>query len=159
MTAISRFNSISSQRTRLPNLPWPWPPGGEKTSDWLRAVAVLEKHWQLSTFFALAVLLTVFCVTYLTQPVYEATARIEVDPAGEVFSLEGNAASSDAEYLETQAQILQSDAFGVEVIRKLHLDQNPEMVGKIKPSDSAVATPGAQYRRTTTYLAREVGAR
>ncbi len=114
--------------------------GGEKTSDWLRAIAVLEKHWQLATFFALAVLLTVICVTYFTQPVYEATARIEVDPAGEVFSLEGNAASSDAEYLETQAQILQSDAFGVEVIRKLHLDQNPEMVGKIKPGDSAVAS-------------------
>ena len=28
----------------------------------------------------------------------------------------------------------------VEVIRKLHLDQNPELVGKIKPSDSAAAS-------------------
>jgi polysaccharide biosynthesis transport protein len=116
-------------------------PADEKPSDWLRVVAVLEKHWQLSVFFAAAVFLTVVVVTYLTKPVYEATARIEIDPAGEVFSLEGNAASSDAEYLETQAQILQSDAFAVEVIRKLRLDQNPDFVGKTKPSDEAVAVP------------------
>jgi polysaccharide biosynthesis transport protein len=113
--------------------------GVETPSDWLRALAVLQKHWQLSAFFAFAVLLTVICVTYFIQPVYEATARIEIDPAGEVFSLEGSAASSDAEYLETQAQILQSDAFAVEVIRKLRLDQNSDMV-KINPSEEATAT-------------------
>ena len=98
--------------------------GEDKPSDWLRAIAVMQKHWQFSVFFALTVFVTVICVTALTRPVYEATARIEIDPAGEVFSLEGGAASTDAEYLETQAQILQSDAFAVEVIRKLRLDQN-----------------------------------
>ena len=112
--------------------------GQEKaSSDWLRAVAVLRKHWQLSAFFAFAVLLTVIFVTYLIEPVYEATARIEIDPAGEVFSLEGNAAASDAEYMETQAQILRSDAFAVEVIRKLRLDQNPDLIGKNKKIDEA----------------------
>ena len=121
----------------------PSPSSGEAktSSDWLRAVTVLRKHWQLSAFFACAVLLTVIFVTYLIQPVYEATARIEVDPAGEVFSLEGNASSSDAEYMETQAQILQSDAFAVEVIRKLHLDQNPDLVGKKKIEEATVAEP------------------
>ena len=72
------------------------PSSGEEksSSDWLRAVAVLRKHWQLSVFFAFAVLVTVIFVTYLIQPMYEATARIEIDPAGEVFSLEGNAAQA-----------------------------------------------------------------
>ena len=92
-------------------------------------------HWQLSVFFAFAVLVTVIFVTYLIQPMYQATARIEIDPAGEVFSLEGNAAASDAEYMETQAQILQSDAFALEVIRKLSLDQNPDLIGKNKKID------------------------
>ena len=113
----------------------------EKASDWLRAIAVLRKHWQLSVFFAFAVLVTVIFVTYLIQPMYQATARIEIDPAGEVFSLEGNAAASDAEYMETQAQILQSDAFAVEVIRKLRLDENPDLIGKKKIEDAATAEP------------------
>ena len=54
----------------------------EKSSDWLRAIAVLRKHWQLSAFFAFAVLVTVIFVTFLIQPMYQATARIEIDPAG-----------------------------------------------------------------------------
>ncbi len=40
-----------------------------------------------------------------------------------------SAGSTDAEYLETQAQVLQSDGVAIDVIRKLHLDQNPELVG------------------------------
>jgi succinoglycan biosynthesis transport protein ExoP len=112
----------------------------DRASDWLRGLDVLRKHWRLSALFAFAVLVTVICVTYLTKPVYEATARIEIDPAGEVFSLEGNASSSDAEYLETQAQILQSDGLAVDVIRKLRLDQNLELVGELKPGEDAMAT-------------------
>jgi succinoglycan biosynthesis transport protein ExoP len=105
-------------------------------SDWMRALAVLQKRWRLSAVFALLVFTTVVCVTYLTTPVYEATARIEIDPAGEVFSLDGNSGSNDSEYLQTQAQILQSDGVALDVIRKLHLDQNPYLIGKTKPGRS-----------------------
>ena len=79
---------------------------------------------------------TVVCVTYLTTPIYEATARIEIDPSGEVFSLDGNSGSNDSEYLQTQAQVLQSDGVALDVIRKLHLDQNPDLVGKRKPGEN-----------------------
>ena len=48
---------------------------------------------------------------------------------GEIFSLEGGGCDSDAEYLETQAQVLQTDSLAVDVIRKLRLDQNPELMG------------------------------
>ncbi len=113
-------------------------------SDWLRALAVLQKRWRLSAAFALAVFLTVVCVTYLTTPIYEATARIEIDPSGEVFSLDGNSGSNDAEYLETQAQVLQSDGVAIDVIRKLRLDQNPTLVGESKPGEKpAAAAPDA----------------
>ena len=37
-------------------------------SDWMRALDVLQKRWRLSAVFALAVFLTVVCVTYLTTP-------------------------------------------------------------------------------------------
>lgn len=103
-------------------------PGSEdsKTSDWLRAVGILQKHWKLSLLFFSVVMLTTILVTVFTKAVYQATARVEVDPSGEKFSLEnGGSAGSDAEYLETQAQVLQGDSLAIMVIRKLHLDQNP----------------------------------
>jgi polysaccharide biosynthesis transport protein len=110
--------------------------------DWRRALSILQKHWRLSAIFGIAVLCTVVAVTYLTRPVYEATARLEIDPSGEVFSLDGSSGSTDTEYLETQAQVLQSAGLAVDVIRKLHLDQNEELVRKANPEeDSAAIAP------------------
>ena len=97
-----------------------------------------RKHWRLSAIFGIAVFLTVVGVTYFTRPVYEATARMEIDPSGETFSLDGSSGATDAEYLETQAQVLQSGGVAVDVIRKLHLDQNPELVGN-NPDESSTA--------------------
>lgn len=106
---------------------------------WLRAISVLQKHWRLSALFAALVLVSVAGATFLSKPVYEATARIEVDPSGEKFNLEnGGAGATDAEYLETQSQVLQGDSLAIVVVRKLRLDQNPEFVGKVGavPADS-----------------------
>jgi polysaccharide biosynthesis transport protein len=96
-------------------------------TDWHRAIYILKKHWRLSTVFALAVTATVTIATLLMKPVFEPEARVEVDPPGaEVFSLQGNNNSgTSADYIETQAQNLQSDELTLEVIRKLHLDQSP----------------------------------
>ncbi len=107
--------------------------------DWRRALDILGKHWRLSAIFGIAVFLTVFGVTYFTRPVYEATARMEIDPSGETFSLDGSAGSTDSEYLETQAQVLQSGGVAVDVIRTLHLDQNPELVGAANPDENSTA--------------------
>ena len=114
------------------------PPGGSPVVEegsafyWLRAISVLQKHWRLSALFAALVLVSVAGATFLSKPVYEATARIEVDPSGEKFNLEnGGAGATDAEYLETQSQVLQGDSLAIVVVRKLRLDQNPEFVGKV----------------------------
>lgn len=112
-------------------------------SDWLNAAEVLRKHWRFSAIFALVVMVTVTTVTLLTTPTYEAKSRVEIDPPGEVFSLDGNSAASDAEYLETEAQVLQTDNLAVDVIRTLHLDQNPELVGKFKAGENAGAAAGS----------------
>jgi succinoglycan biosynthesis transport protein ExoP len=126
-------------------------PGEGKALDWLHALGILQKHWKVSALFAGIVLVTVAAFTILTKPVYEATARVEIDPSGEKFSLNGAAGSNDAEYLETQAQVLQGDTLAIEVIRKLRLDQNPAVVGKLdartlqesnaKPADLKGLTP------------------
>lgn len=101
-------------------------------TDWHRTIIVLRKNWKLSALFFLAVLIATAVVTLVMKPVYEPEAKIELEPPGrETFSLQsGGDGSADADYLETQAQKLQSDELAVRVIRTLHLDRNPEFAGK-----------------------------
>ena len=119
---------------------------------WMRTMGILQKHWRRSALFAGVVMLTVIGINVFTRPVYEATARVEIDPSGEKFSLENNGGGSiDAEYLETQSQVMQADSLAIAVIRKLRLDQNPALMGKIdaettetanlKSSDTQQLTP------------------
>ena len=110
--------------------------------DWLRALKVMRKHWRWSTAFAAVVIVGVTVSVFMMKPVYEPMARIEVDPPGaEMFSLPGVQSVSDpAEYLETEAKILQSDELAIQIIRKLHLDQNREFIASsIQPRQKAEA--------------------
>jgi len=100
-----------------------------KTPEWILTLGVLRKHWRLSGLFAGVVMLTVIIVTFSMRAIYEPSARLEVDPPGETFSLEGGSGGgNDEAYIETQAQNLKSDKLAVAVVRKLHLDQNPDLV-------------------------------
>lgn len=101
----------------------------DNESDWTRALAILKKRWRFSALFACAVLAAAIIGTMLTKPTYEPVATIEIAPPGtEAFSLQGAAsATSDSEYLETQAKNLRSDELAVAVIRKLHLDENSDL--------------------------------
>ncbi len=103
-----------------------------EVSDWSRALQALEKNWKISAAVAIAILAVVTLVTFLTRPVYEPQASLEVDPPGtELFKLEANASSDDdSEYLETQVKALQSDQLGVEIIRRLNLASNADFVGQ-----------------------------
>lgn len=112
-------------------------PAQDRTPEWVRAVAILVKHWRLSATFAAVVIVTAAVVTFSIKPIYQPTAQIEVDPPGETFSLNGGALLSDSEYLETQAQNLKSGRLALAVIRKLHLDQNPELVANANVRASA----------------------
>ena len=113
----------------------------KRGAEWLQALSILRKHWRISVLFGAVLMVTVIVVTLTLKPIYEPVARIEVDPPGEQFSLEGGASGSDAEYLETQAQNLKSDKVAIDVIHRLHLDQNPEMVGRSNsnPKDGDLA--------------------
>ncbi|MGA8623071.1 MAG: polysaccharide biosynthesis tyrosine autokinase, partial [Candidatus Sulfotelmatobacter sp.] len=112
----------------------PAPTQNKQGVEWLRLLYILNKHREISVLFAAVLMVTVIIVTFSMKAVYSPVARIEVDPPGEKFSLEGGAAGSDSEYLETQAQNLKSDRLAMDVIHRLHLDQSAEIVA---PSDSA----------------------
>lgn len=121
----------------------------EEHSDWQRAITVLYRQRKAVIAFAVATFVIVAIVTFSMKPLYEPAARIEIDPPGsEIFSMEGAAAGSgDSEYLQTQAQKLQSDELALEVIRSLRLDQNSDLVKQTassvpaSPNDLEAATP------------------
>lgn len=95
---------------------------------WHFGLRIFQKHWRASVGFALAMVAAVTVVTLMMKPVYEPVATIAVDPPGaEVFSMQGGAAGTDStEYLETVVKSLRSDDLAVEMIRKLHLDTDPD---------------------------------
>jgi capsular exopolysaccharide synthesis family protein len=112
----------------------PYRPGQEAPEDHFdirRLLQILSKNWKVSAFFAASVLALTIVATFLVTPTYEPVARVEVDPPGaELFSMEGGRSGpSSAEYLETQSQNLQNDQWlAVDVIRALHLENNPDLI-------------------------------
>ncbi len=113
-----------------------------QNQDWTRAIFILQKHWRLFALFAIGVFLSTAIATFLTKPVYEPAVMLEIDPPGtQAFALErGSGDSSDAEYLETQAKMLESDELALGVIRKLHLDHDPDFVNTSKPNQNLADT-------------------
>ncbi len=119
----------------------------ENVPEWLRAVAIVLKHWRIAAIFAAAVIVTTAAVTFSIKPLYEPMAKLEVDPPGESFSLNGGSSISDGEYLETQAQNLKSSRLALAVVRQLRLDQNPGIVedpATLKTASSIPSPSAAQ---------------
>jgi polysaccharide biosynthesis transport protein len=100
--------------------------------NWEQAMRVLRKNRRFAIGFAALVTILVGIAAYMMKDVYQPVARLEVDPPSSgIFTLREleNAAENNQDYQETQAQILQSDALAMSVIRALHLDKNPALVG------------------------------
>ena len=119
-----------------------------RDSDWVKSFAVVRKRWRLAVSFAAIVTAVVaLTVFFWLKPEYEPSARLEIDPPGsETFSMQSNVSMpSETQYLETQAQNLQTDDLAIAVIRKLRLDQNPDFVAKTptgeRPADPLRLSP------------------
>ncbi len=95
---------------------------------------ILRKHQWLILSFMLSVVTIVSIATFRMQPVYVATARIEIDrenanilpfPGGDSFDY-----MVDTEnYIETQAKILTSETLALQTIRNNGLALRPEFAG------------------------------
>ncbi len=117
----------------------------EHNYTWEQAVRVLRKHARFALAVAVGVT-SVVAIYALTQvDFYRPTARLEIAPPGSgINTLHEIATPPEGEnqdYLETQVQILGSDALAVSVIRELRLDQLPEF-GSIESSIESVAGLG-----------------
>src|SRR5215475_12726531 len=113
---------------------------------------ILRKHQWLILSFLLAVVTIVAIATFRMQPVYTATARIEIDRENSnILPFQGPEAYdfySDSEsYIETQSKILTSETLALQTIRNSGLSARPEFSTPTGPSEAvAIGTLANQKR-------------
>src|SRR5580692_9672748 len=110
-------------------------------------VLVLRKHQWLITFFLLAVVSIVTIATFRMQPIYEATARVEVDrDTANAFHFNGSDQEAEYEdtedYIVTQSKILQSETLAMQTVKIMGLDHLPQFGGQPGKVEK-VAAPGS----------------
>ena len=133
-------NSQESLQTRSPFLALDLMPREAHLLDYL---LVLRKHQWLITFFLLAVVSIVTIATFRMQPIYEATARVEVDrDSPNAFRFEesqGDDYGDLEDYIVTQSKILQSETLAMHTVKSMGLDRLPQFGGQ--PGNPEKAEP------------------
>jgi len=119
-------------------------PEFEATQPWVSPshylLVVFRQKWKILGFVATCLLVTYLVSSRLT-PIYEATAKIDVDrrvPAG-VIGQEANQGSSDDDsdaFLSTQVELIQSDAVLRPVADRFNLLQRESQLEKL-PAEKA----------------------
>jgi succinoglycan biosynthesis transport protein ExoP len=132
---------------RLPN--WELSPREPHLYDYL---LILRKHQWLILSFVLAVVTIVSVATFKMQPVYVATARIEIDrDSSNILPFQGNDsydASADLDnYIETQSKVLTSETLALQTIRNTGLSARPEFSTSSGPSEAVALGSLANQRR------------
>ncbi len=132
-------------KTRVPV--WDLAPHEPHLYDYL---LILRKHQWLILAFLLTVVTIVSIATFRMQPIYIATARIEIDrentnilPSQWTDPYEVYADSEN--YIETQSKILQSETLGMQTIRTVGLAGRPEFGGS--PSEALASGSLANQKR------------
>ena len=134
-------NSVEMIQSRSPFLALDMMPREPHLLDYL---LVLRKHQWLIMFFLLAVVSIVTIATVRMKPVYEATARIEVDRENANAIRFADSENFDAyadleDYIVTQSKILQSETLGMLTVKSMGLDRMAEFGGD--PGKPAKAAP------------------
>ncbi len=126
-------------------LPWDMMPREPHLLDYLM---ILRKHQWLVLFFLLAVVTVVSIATFRMQPVYEATARVEIGKESmNILPFQGTDSYDvymDSENnIETQAKILQSETLALQTIVSSGLTNQAEFGGRPGSPAKPLLTPGS----------------
>ena len=121
------------------------------SSAWEQAKRVVTSRRHLILGVGFMLMAATFAIAFSLKNTYQPVARVEIDPleAGIKTLQEIEAANgvSDQDYLETQVQILQSEALATRVIRALHLDRNAEFASRVD-SKKPVSAPAGSGKPT-----------
>ena len=105
----------------------------EHDYTWEQVIRVLRKNLRFGLLVACGLTALVLLYALMQKDFYKPTARLEIAPPGSgiktLHEIESSIEGGSPDYLETQVQILDSDALAVSVIRELHLDRNSEFAG------------------------------
>src|SRR5499433_2635863 len=112
---------------------------------------ILRKHQWLILSFLLAVVTIVSIATFRMQPIYTATARIEIDRENSNFLPFQGADSYDYmtnldNYIETQSKVLTSETLALQTIRNSGLIPHSDIPGA-PVSDAITSGSLANHRR------------
>src|SRR3981189_1811021 len=150
---VPRKNGSNGAIERLPvpsRLPaWDLPPRAPPLYDYL---LILRKHQWLILSFMLAVVTIVSIATFRMQPVYVATARVEIDRENaNILPFQGTDSYDfmmDLEnYIETQSKILTSETLALQTIRNNALTARPEFASPTGPSEAIASGSLANQKR------------
>ena len=113
---------------------------------------ILRKHQWLILSFMLAVVTIVAIATFRMQPVYVATARVEIDRENaNILPFQGSDSYDymmDLEnYIETQSKILTSETLALQTIRNNALTARPEFASPNGPSEAVASGSLANQKR------------
>jgi succinoglycan biosynthesis transport protein ExoP len=122
---------------------------------------ILRKHQWLILSFMLAVVTIVAIATFRMQPVYVATARVEIDRENaNILPFQGTDSYDfmmDLEnYIETQSKILTSETLALQTIRNNALSARPEFSAPNGPSE-AIASGSLANQKRPPELAQFLG--
>ncbi len=142
--------SLPERAHRRPDLPIDSGPEGSEGYSYLRAywLILLKRRWTVMTVtLLLATAATI--VSVRTQPVYEATARVEVEAdTPQIQSLQdlfrGEPGYADDTFLQTQVDVLKSENLAWRTVQQLGLGEKAEFSteGASPASLSAAAQNG-----------------
>src|ERR1700728_4573031 len=112
-------------------LPWDQMPREPHLLDYL---IILRKHQWLILTFLLTVVTVVTIASFKMKPVYQASARVEVDKESQnILPFQGGNSydeyQDEENYIDTQAKILQSETLAFQTIKSLDLGRFPEFGG------------------------------
>ncbi|MGA2810737.1 MAG: polysaccharide biosynthesis tyrosine autokinase [Candidatus Acidiferrum sp.] len=147
---IPRDLAGSNGAVEIDRLPvWQLSPREPHLYDYL---LILRKHQWLILSFVLAVVTIVSVATFKMQPVYVATARIEIDrETSNILPFPGNdsydAAMDLDNYIETQSKVLTSETLALQTIRNTGLSTRPEFAGSSGPSEAVAIGSLANQKR------------
>jgi polysaccharide biosynthesis transport protein len=127
-----------------------------------RIASLLKSHWLLLAGTVFLCEAIAFVWTARTTPIYRARTSLEIEALNADFlnlrSVDPTAASvsgagSVNSYIQTQAEILQSDRLLGRVVERLHLHTRPEFLGDQGRAGQVWLTPTAPRERAV-YLAK-----
>jgi polysaccharide biosynthesis transport protein len=144
--------SVESLQHRSPFLALDLMPREPHLLDYLM---VLRKHQWLIAFFLLTVVSIVTIATFRMRPIYEATARVEIDRETANGFHFNEADQDDAymdleDYIVTQSKILQSETLAAETVKSMRLDLLREFGGS--PSRTEKPAPAGSDASLTRPL-------